>query len=262
MAGTAVSTWFFERMRDLSMWPVNLVRDFPLRVRRLGRLLLNGARGAIEFLPGTVRAARRDELGRWLRCCGGRLAAWFHQLLMALFDLVGGPELAQFLTHWFTITTPLTREEIGMISSVLGPEALRYEDVRVAEGGLLDVVFRLNGNLAFATWHTVNLPRNGRHTRQNYPILIHELTHVYQYEQVGSRYLGEAAYMLIKTKRDCYNYGGRSGLVDACAVGLRYCDYNREQQAQITQDYFFLRQKGADVTAYEPFIAQARAGEL
>ena len=66
--------------------------------------------------------------------------------------------------------------------------------------------------------------------------------------------------MLLKTKRDCYDYGGAAGLVAACQAGLGYADFNREQQAKITQDYFTLRQKGADTAAYEPLIAQARQG--
>jgi hypothetical protein len=92
--------------------------------------------------------------------------------------------------------------------------------------------------------------------------VVHELTHVYQYERVGSRYLGEAIYMLIKTRRDCYNYGGTQGLIAACAVGRQYRHYNREQQAMITQDYYNRSVKGLALDSYEPFIAQVRSGVL
>ena len=71
-----------------------------------------------------------------------------------------------------------------------------------------------------------------------------------------------AIYALIKTKRDCYDYGFIQGLRDAAAAGKRYRDFNREQQAQILQDYYILLARGADVAAYEPFIAQLRTGEL
>ena len=126
----------------------------------------------------------------------------------------------------------------------------------------MDWIFAHNGNLAFTTWHTVNFPRNGRHTRANRAILVHEVAHVYQYEQVGSRYLGEAIYMLIKTKRDCYAYGGVEGLQQDWAAGKRYRDYNREQQAQIVQDYFSRCERGQDVAAYEPFMVEVRLGEV
>ena len=259
---SAIFLWLGERLRDLSMWPVNLVRDFPIRAGRLLRTLERAINGLLFFIPELLDAVRHREFRSWPRLKFGRFADWIHQLLTQLFDLFGGPELAEFLIHFTTNTTPLSGEEITIISNILGPQAMRYGDVRVVEGGLFDLIFRLNGNLAFATWHSINLPRTGRHTRQNRGIVVHELTHVYQYERVGTRYLGEAIYMLIKTKRDCYNYGGTQGLNSACTLGRRYRHYNREQQAMITQDYYDRSQKGLDVTSYEPFLAQVRSGEL
>ena len=66
--------------------------------------------------------------------------------------------------------------------------------------------------------------------------------------------------MLVKTKRDCYDYGGRNGLLIACSSGTHYCDYNREQQAMIVQDYCALQHTGADVSAYRPFIKELQEG--
>jgi len=259
---TAVFHWLAERLRDASMWPINLVRDLPVRLNRLLGTVWRGLHAAARLLPDWAQARREGRAAFWRREKLGRLAHGIHQLLVQIFDLAGGPEIAQFFMHLITRTTPLTGSEIALIAGVLGPNAIRFGDVRVAEGGLLHLVFKYNGNLAFATWHTVYLPRTGRHTRANLPVVVHELTHVYQYECVGSRYLGEAIYLLIKTQRDCYNYGGVVGLQSACAAGRCYADFNREQQAKITQDYFDLREKGSDVTAYEPFMAQVRAGEL
>ena len=91
---------------------------------------------------------------------------------------------------------------------------------------------------------------------------MHELTHVYQYEQVGSRYLGEAIYILIKTKRDCYRYGGRDGLRAVKAKNGRFSDFNREQQAMIVQDYFTAMERGEETAVYTPFIEQARCQNL
>lgn len=259
---SAIFLWLGERLRDLFMWPVNLVRDFPVRAGRLLRTFARAVDAILFFIPELLDALRHRETTSWLGIKINRFADWLHQLLAQLFDLFGGPELAEFLIHLTTKTTPLTGDEIGTISRILGPQAMRYGDVRVVEGGLFDLIFRLNGSLAFATWHSINLPRNGRHTRENRGIVVHELTHVYQYERVGTRYLGEAIFMLIKTKRDCYNYGGSQGLIGACAAGRRYRHYNREQQAMITQDYYNRSERGLEVESYEPFIAQVRSGEL
>lgn len=257
-----MKNWLGERLRDLVMWPVNLVRDFPVRITRLAKTVWRGIRGVVFVLPEAWRASRDADFKRWLRWKSGRFFDWLHQFLTQIFDLLGGPEIGEFLMHLAARTTPLTGDELEAITGVLGPEAMRFGDVRVVEGGVFDWIFKRNGNLAFATWHSINLPRTGRHTRQNLPIVVHELTHVYQYEQVGSRYLGEAVYMLIKTKRDCYNYGGAAGLETACTAGRCYRDFNREQQATITQDYYDLKSRGKDVTAYDSFIAQVQAGDL
>jgi hypothetical protein len=216
--------------------------------------------GILFFLPELVDSVRFGETWQWFRYKIGRMIDWLHHLVWQLFDLIGGPEIAQFIFHFFNSTTPLTAEEIAMMSQIIGPDAIRYHETRVAQGGLLSIIFKLNGNLAFATWRTINIPQTGRHTRENLPLVAHELTHVYQYEKIGSRYLGEAIYMLIKTKRDCYNYGGKNGLALACSAGRHYCDYNREQQAMIVQDYCTLLQLGADVSVYQPFIEEVRRG--
>ena len=256
----SILNWLDERARYLLRWPINLIRDLPVRVWRLLDTAMRLILGIIFFLPEMIDAISHHETRRWMRYKAGRMIDWLHRLLTQLFDLVGGPELAQFLFHFFMNTTPLTAEEIDLMSDIAGPSAIRYREVRVAQGGLLNIVFKLNGNLAFATWRTINIPRMGQHTRENQFLLAHELTHVYQYEQIGTRYLGEAIFMLVKTKRDCYDYGGQDGLRLACVSGIRYRDYNREQQAMIVQDYCFLDHAGRDVSVYRPFIEELRKG--
>ena len=254
--------WVKERGHDMVMWPLNLLRDGKKRSDRLRQTLGEGRVSVFHYAMETIESVKAGSLAECLLHQSGQLVYWWYRLLIQVFDIVGGPELCQFLMHLITHTTPLTAAERLMIEEVLGLNAMRYQDVRVAEGGLMDWIFRWNGNLAFTTWHTVNFPRNGRHTRHNHPILIHELMHVYQYERVGSRYLGEAIYMLIKTRRDCYSYGGVKGLNLDRQNGKCYKEYNREQQAQIVQDYFARQQADQDVTAYEPFLLEVRAGQL
>ncbi len=142
---------------------------------------------------------------------------------------------------------------------MLGPNAVRYQDVRIAEGGVLKWVFARNGQRAFATFHTINLPRRGLHQRSNTDIVVHEIVHVYQYERAGSRYFAEA---LVGQHEDGYNYGGPEGLKAALSQGKQLKHFNREQQAQIAQDYYAALRSHGDVTAYVPFIRQLREGAL
>jgi hypothetical protein len=226
-----------EQFRMVGLWLRNLIRDLP---RRSGRLV-----GAWTSLP--VIGER------------GRHGAWLNRLTSYSFDLIGGPEIAQFFMHLVSVTRPLNDEELRAAAAVLGKRAIRYHDIRVAHGGVVDLVFRLNKNRAFVTWHTINVPID---TQENLPVMVHELTHVYQFERVGSIYIGQGLWVQRKMGRDAYHYGGADGLKSGLATGKRYCHYNREQQGQIAQDFCALMHSGRDTTAYEPFIQELRAGLL
>jgi len=254
--------WIQERLRDLIAWPYRLLRDFSVRGARLLRSLCLGLDGARSFWPEAVAAQRKQSLHPWLRQKEGRFLFGVHRVLNELFDLVGGPEIGEFFFHLVTHTVPLTEAEIARATAVFGENGMHYGDIRLAQGGLLDLIFKYNGNLAFATWHTINLPKTGPHTRESDTLLMHELAHIYQYEHVGSRYLGEAIYMLITTRRNCYDYGSVPGLQTAVASGKQYADYNREQQAMIVQDFYTRSIQGKDTAAYLPLLYQLRAGKL
>jgi len=218
-----------DRVRDITLWPRNLVRDLPLRARRLP-------------------VARAEES---LRAQSVALAAY-------LWDLAGGPELFSALWRLATRTSALSMEELEHVADVLGPEAIRYRDVRVAQGGLLSPIFRLNGGRAFTAFHTVNLPAHEA-SRTLRGLLVHELVHVLQHEKLGSVYIPQC---LRAQRAEGYDYGGTEGLCTARAEGKRLCDFNREQQAQIAEDYFNARAAGAEVTAYEPYIEELKRGEI
>lgn len=211
------------------------IRDFP---RRLGRLT-----GGLVTMPANLS---------W-----GKYALWMHAVLWYLFDFLGGPELVQLWLRLGTETRRLTSDEITVAGSVLGPGSIRFQDVRIAQRGLLKTIFGLNGNRAFATWHTINLP-DGRD--MDLDLLVHELTHTFQFERVGSVYIGQGLWVQARMGREAYDYGGPAGLNDSWAAGKRYKDYNREQQGQIAQDYCRLVRTDRDASAYEPFIAELRNG--
>lgn len=256
--GSAFS-WLGERLGDAARWVVNLVRDLPQRLARLGRTILDALQGVATFIPDAIRALASGGLrgfGDWLweRLKAG--GAWALQLITRVFDTLGGPEIIEFLEHIFSKVSRLSGEEEAAAKSVMGPSAIRWNQVRIGEGGFLSIIFRFNEARAFTTWHTINLPPADRH---NLAIIVHELTHVYQYEKVGSWYLPQAAHAQMTIG---YGYGGAAGLTRDRAAGKHYAGYNREQQAQIAQDYYTLKQGGGSTEAYEPFIAELRSGAL
>ena len=216
----------------------------------------------MTFIPLGVRVWRRggrEHFTAWLRSRVRWGALRGLQFVLQLLDLLGVPELFALLWRAATHASPLTGAEIAAAASVLGPYALRFQDVRVAQGGILNLVFRANGGRGFATFHTVNLPAAGDHRRENLDVLLHELVHVYQYERAGSRYFAEA---LLAQREEGYNYGGPEKLRTAWEQGRRLHDLNREQQAQLVQDYYMYRRHAWDVSAFEPFISELREGRV
>ena len=263
--GGAVSDaaeWIGGRLHDAAQWVINLVRDLPARLVRLGQTIFDGLVGVVSFLPEAIQALASGGISgfaSWLWRKAKVGGAWVLRLLSRIFDVLGGPELTEFIIRAISHATPLTSEEKGAAQSVLGSDAIRWDEVRIANGGLLGIIFSLNGGRAFATFHTINLPSEGEHGRSNLAIVVHELTHVYQYERVGSLYLGQAIHAQATIG---YGYGGSDGLHKDRESGKHYRDYNREQQAQIAQDYYVLLVNGGVTTSYDPFIAELRAGNL
>ena len=185
--------------------------------------------------------------------------------IFRVFDALHGPRLFETIWHIITRVNVLSETEINAASSVLGTSAIRYGAVRVAEGGFLELIFKLNRRRAFTTFYTINLPKSGGHSRSHLDIVVHELTHVYQFELVGVIYIWQA----LRAQRGTgYNYGGWRQLEEDWSNGKHFPDYNREQQGQIAQDYYCeVVAKGLSAEdpvrrAYEPFIDELRNGEL
>ncbi|MCH7842505.1 MAG: hypothetical protein IID01_07025 [Chloroflexi bacterium] len=171
----------------------------------------------------------------------------------------------EFVWHLLAGVTRLTADEIEAAGRVLGPAAVQYSAVRVAEGRILRLVFKLNGDRAVTMFHTINLPAKGHHSRGNLDLLVHEMVHVYQFELAGAVYIWQA---LRAQRTGGYRYGGWDQLAEDRQRGRRFSGYNREQQGQIAQDYFKqvltpdLPSDSPVRLAFQPFIDDLRAGVL
>jgi hypothetical protein len=254
--------WLADRVDDLGHWAGNLVRFLPWRLARVATTLAVGAIAVVTLGPTGWRVLRRgrpEDFRPWLRSRVRQGALRLVQLALEVLDVFGAPELFAWVWRVLTHCTPLTGAEIEAAAGILGSSALRYHDVRVAEGGLLQWLCRKNGNRAFATFHTVNLPRTGGHAREHLPVVIHELVHVYQYERAGSRYIAEA---LVAQRSEGYDYGREEGLARARTHGKRLRDFNREQQAQIVEDYFRSGVRSGGESVYDIYLAELRQGKI
>ncbi len=86
--------------------------------------------------------------------------------------------------------------------------------------------------------------------------LIHELTHVWQYQAMGWRYLFIAFNIQIKLGGRAYDYGDEKGLQSSLENGLKLADFNLEQQGDIARAYYFRLVRNMDVSAWSPFADQ------
>ena len=102
----------------------------------------------------------------------------------------------------------------------------------------------------FTTFHTIN----GEEGKIDIGTLIHELTHVWQYEQAGAIYMPQAIHA--QGTPEGYDYGDIPGLSVAKTAGRGILSFNREQQAQIVEDYFLIKKK------LKPLIGSGTVADL
>ncbi len=188
------------------------------------------------------------------------------KLLFKTFDLLQLPLIFRLIWPLLTCVSRLTADELEAAGLVLGPDAVRYSAVRVAEGRLLRLIFKLNKNRALTIFRTINLPAAGRHSRGNLDLFVHEMVHVYQFEKTGSIYIWQA--LAAQRSKEGYRYGGWEKLAEDRQKGWRFSNYNREQQGQIAQDYYDdvltpdLSPDSPARLAFQPFIDDLQAGAL
>ena len=89
--------------------------------------------------------------------------------------------------------------------------------------------------------------------------LIHELTHVWQFQHEGPSYLARALAVQIRLGPAAYEYGGETGLVEAHGSGRRWAEFNPEQQGDIVRDLYVAIKAGGDTSAWAPFLTDLRS---
>lgn len=93
--------------------------------------------------------------------------------------------------------------------------------------------------------------------------LVHELTHQWQFQTVGWRYLAEALSVQLSQGPAGYDYKGKHGspreaLRAARSANRHLADFNREQQGDLARDYYLARKRGEDAVDWEPFLDEVR----
>jgi len=117
----------------------------------------------------------------------------------------------------------------------------------------------LGNNCYFPVTLPMQLPPIG--DRESYKLdwLVHELTHAWQYQKLGWKYLWLAIRAQLKDRDLAYDFGGESGLVKSRQKSKSFKKFNPEQQGNIVQSYYVRKRGNLDVNAWEPFINELKS---
>lgn len=217
-----------------------VLRAIWLIPKRVYRLLVHMATGAEKLLHGPAKPR-----------------AWWEDFLFLVFDLLALPEFYETMMDWGKWPTRrLNSFETQLAKSVFG-ESLHLPLIRVDETA--SIACRKN-HLKYVSYYTINswggIPP---------AIFIHELVHVWQYQQMGGAYIPRA--LRAQATKEGYDYGGVERLQKAIAEKRGLQSFNLEQQADIIADYYRVREglapawgkaTRADLAVYQQFVNELR----
>ena len=75
---------------------------------------------------------------------------------------------------------------------------------------------------------------------------------------MGWSYLRRALAAQLKFGAQAYEFGGDQGLRESLQKGWTLADFNLEQQGDITREYYDRLCRGADVSAWTPYINELK----
>lgn len=166
-------------------------------------------------------------------------------------------------------TRSLRPDELSQVQQVFGA-GLDTARVVISEGDALpNWVGRIGAALkrqpppkenAITVGNTSYFPRALTSSVSDLAWLMHELTHQWQYQHFGVRYLFEAL------RASTYCYANENEPPDLALKRLwnentKFDDLNREQQGDLVRDYFFALKDphaSSDLTAWEPYLHDLR----
>ena len=177
-----------------------------------------------------------------------------------------GTDLETIADSFKINTRTLTNRELEVAKSVFG-DSINYDLIRIDEWSFSGLINDWeNHNRPYTTFHTIN-----SWAPMDDATLIHELTHVWQYEQFGSVYISKAIAGQLENPlpgiypehiannndpkgyggyQNGYGYGGYTELQDRMDLGQGLGSYNFEQQAEIIKHYFQMREDNYTVNDF------------
>ncbi len=202
---------------------------------RVGRLIVGLWEGVKTLKPWSLQWW--ESLGKVSTWTG--FLQWVGTRILDLLEILGAGEVYETITDFLKFNTrPLSGSERAKASSIFG-SSINLELVRVDQYAVLGPGLSKYPR-EYTSFHIVN----GWGAIKD-ATLIHELTHVWQYENAGAIYMPQALHAQSELGDAAYSYNGAAGLRVAKAAGQRLTSFNREQQAQIVEDLYLIKTTGA-----------------
>lgn len=180
-----------------------------------------------------------DRLWRLGQDLAGALSNWpweadfWKGLGRSVIDVLEVAGIGEIWETAFEILKPwqrgMTAAEIAVAKTVFG-DSINYSMVRLDEHSLMAWIGRTH-----VTGYIINSTEN-----IDDRTMIHELTHVWQYQQDGLAYIPEA--LGGQHSDEAYDFGGLAGLQAKMAAGQTIGAFNPEQQGEIIATYYDKRQ--------------------
>ena len=187
----------------------NIVLLLPRRIWGLLRHLTNHGQGIkLEFWP---------------------VSWWWAELGVRILEIFGLGELYELSMRMKPGVRKLRPKEIEEARKVF-PEQFPFHLVRVDESALIGAKTH---KVCYVSFYTINAwgPISAE-------LLLHELTHIWQYELYGAAYIPRA---LRAQREEGYNYGGVPRLWEVLRAGGDLRSFNLEQQGDIVADYYRIK---------------------
>ncbi|MEM6317338.1 MAG: hypothetical protein AAF960_06690 [Bacteroidota bacterium] len=156
---------------------------------------------------------------------------WLTEIGVLFLELLGVGELYESLNDFVKFNNrPLTSKEIELAKSIY-QNSIDYQAVRIDERAWAGPK---QYHFCYVSFNLINSWGPMRP-----PIFIHEMMHIWQYQQMGAIYMIRA--LLAQHSQMGYNYGGVATIRHKMATGQTLFDFNLEQQAEVVTDYFLLK---------------------
>lgn len=230
-----------SKVGESSVWIVEQIADkFKAAILRIGSFLVRFPERVVRVLSTLIEGLKSFKpwtLSWWESLAKGQswidFAKWAGALLLQTLEVGGIGEIAETIIDFIKFNTrSLNTKEYKAARTIFG-NSIMLDLVRV---DALSVIGPLFTQRAFTSFHIIN-----SWGTESTDVTMHELTHVWQYGSAGAIYMPQAIHA--QAWGAGYNYGSYVDLKNKKKAGATFSSFNREQQGQIVQDFYKLRDR-------------------